>query len=75
MLEYFSFHHVKGNQVAVRLGLGHGCETARGSLTVLGMYLPIPPALAPKLAAANKQQAGFLQDRANFKPLTFELKR
>lgn len=64
MLSSFAFHHVKGNRVAVRIGLTHGCEAARGALTVLGMYLPIPAALAGDLAAAQSRKVGFLQERA-----------
>lgn len=60
LLQRFAFHHVKGNQVAVRFGLSHGCEAARGLLTEIGVYLPIPKALAQPLAAAAKRQAGFL---------------
>lgn len=47
LLRRFAFHHLVpqsdgGSRVAVRLGLSHGCEVARGHLTQLGFYLPIP---------------------------------
>jgi hypothetical protein len=64
MVKHFAFHHVKGNQVAVRIGLTHGCEAARGNLTQLGIYLPIPKALAGPLARAAAGREGFLMERA-----------
>ncbi|MCP5419899.1 MAG: hypothetical protein H6970_07105 [Gammaproteobacteria bacterium] len=41
-LSHFAFHHLQKNQVAVRLGLSHGCEAARGNLTQIGFYLTVP---------------------------------
>ncbi len=38
----FAFHHLKGDSVAVRIGLSHDCEVARGSFTQLGILLPVP---------------------------------
>jgi hypothetical protein len=64
MLSRYAFHHVKGNQVAVRIGLSHGCEANRGGLTQLGLYLPIPAALAAPLKAAASGKQGFLMERA-----------
>jgi hypothetical protein len=60
LLTAFAFHHVRGKQVAVRFGLTHGCEVARGGLTILAIYLPIPKALAADLAAASTGKRGFL---------------
>lgn len=60
LLTHFAFHHVDGKRVAVRFGLTHGCEVARGGLTIVAVYLPIPPALAADLAAARSGKAGFL---------------
>lgn len=60
MLTHFAFHHVQGQQVAIRIGLSHGCEAARGNLTQLGLLLPIPPALKAPLQAATQGKAGFL---------------
>jgi hypothetical protein len=54
----FAFHHVKNGQVAVRLGLTHGCEAARGSLTQLGFYLNIPSVLEKDLN--NARHMGYL---------------
>ena len=48
----FAFHHVKGGEVALRIGLPHGCEVMRGTFTQLGLYLPIPKALKGSLARA-----------------------
>jgi len=57
----FAFHHVHGDTVAVRVGLTHGCEVARGNLTVLGIVLkPRRDFLAQLKAAEN---AGTLMDR------------
>lgn len=64
MLKDFAFHHVKGHQVAVRIGLPHGCEAARGNLAQLGLYLPIPKALAEPLALAASGRQGFLMSQA-----------
>ncbi len=60
MLTHFAFHHIAGQQVAVRIGLSHGCEAARGNLTQLGILLPIPPALKAPLQQAFNRKAGFL---------------
>lgn len=55
-LSAFTFHHVVGNKVAVRIGLSHGCETERGKFTQLGLLLPIPRAWRAAFAQANKQR-------------------
>jgi hypothetical protein len=60
MVTHFAFHHLEGNQVAVRIGLSHGCEAARGTLTQLGILLPIPSALRAPLQAAAARKGGFL---------------
>lgn len=52
--EHFAFHHMKDNKVAVRLGLPHGCEVARGSFTQLGVYLTPTEWLTKRLEAAEK---------------------
>lgn len=64
LLTRFAFHHLKGKQVAVRLGLTHGCEVNRGQLTQLGLYLPIPPALEAPLRRAERGEAGYLMAKA-----------
>lgn len=64
LMSRFAFHHVRGDQVAVRFGLSHGCEVARGGLTILAVYLPVPAALKADLAAAAAGRQGFLVPRA-----------
>ena len=53
-LNSFAFHHIKGEMVAIRLGLKHGCEASRGNFTQLGFYLKIPESLKRSLDRANK---------------------
>jgi hypothetical protein len=45
MMMSWAFPHIKGDRVAIRIGLPHGCEAARGHFTELEIYLPIPPSL------------------------------
>ncbi len=59
-LSAFYFHHTKGNQVAVRIGLSHGCEAARGQLTEIGIYLTLPQAWQKNFQQAAQRKAGFL---------------
>ena len=55
MWRSFAFHHLQGDSVAVRIGLTHGCEAARGNFTQLGVLLPIPEAWKqPLLDAASR---------------------
>jgi hypothetical protein len=56
----FAFHHLEGSRVAVRIGLSHGCEVARGKLTQLGILLPVPPSWKDALERANARTEGFL---------------
>ncbi len=56
MLSHFAFHHTKNNQVAVRIGLSHGCEVNRGNFTQIGFYLKIPSALVQPLREAQKSR-------------------
>ncbi|PIQ28679.1 hypothetical protein COW36_12090 [bacterium (Candidatus Blackallbacteria) CG17_big_fil_post_rev_8_21_14_2_50_48_46] len=60
MLEHFSFHHLQASQVAVRIGLMHGCEAARGHLTQLGILLPVPASMTTYLQQSQAGKAGFL---------------
>jgi hypothetical protein len=52
LLDHFSFHHMKGEQVAVRLALPPSVEAARGTYTQLGLYLWIPQELKPHFERA-----------------------
>jgi len=54
--ESFIFHHIDKDKVAIRIGVPHGCEVARGNFTQLGLLLPIPPVLKEALAEAEKNQ-------------------
>jgi hypothetical protein len=54
----FSFHHVKGDKVAVRVSLPYGVEAWRGNLTQLGLYLPIPEGLRRDLHRASTAEDG-----------------
>lgn len=51
----FAFHHRRGDQIAVKFGLSHGCEVMGVRLTQVGVYLPIPAILAAELAHAEAQ--------------------
>lgn len=46
LLTRFAFHHVEGNQVAVRFGLSSNVGADRYAMTQLGIWLPIPPHMA-----------------------------
>lgn len=69
-LTNFTFHHVKGSQVAVRIGLSHGCEAARGTLTELGIYLPIPTNWKTYFETARTGKAGFLVENNPVKTIS-----
>lgn len=64
MLRSFAFHHIKGNDVAVRIGLSHGCEVMRGKFTQLGAYLPMPGEMRGALEKAALKKEGFLMKGA-----------
>jgi hypothetical protein len=72
LLGHFAFHHVEGldggrGRVAVRLGLSHGCEAARGNLTQIGILLPLdhaPEALVRPLSMAERRVEGFVMGDA-----------
>ncbi len=55
--------------MAVRIGLSHGCEAARGMLTELGLYLPIPAAWEVYINNARTGKAGFLMENNPVKTL------
>jgi hypothetical protein len=62
LLTRFSFHHIEGNRIAVRLGLS-GPEVCRDNLTQIGLLLPIPPSLKDALAKADSGSEGFLMNK------------
>lgn len=53
LMEQFAFHHVDGNQVAVRLALPAGSDADRDAVTQLGIMLPIPAAMAQDFAGGT----------------------
>jgi hypothetical protein len=56
MTKAFAFHHLVGDQVAVRLGIGHGCEVERGTFTEIELLVPIGdlmPMIIPAAAAGT----------------------
>jgi len=59
-LTSFAFHHIKGDQVAVRVGLSHSYEVCRGTFAQVGLYLTPQAELMKQLKAA--QAAGLLMD-------------
>lgn len=65
-LTSFAFHHIKGDQIAIRIGFSHGCEAARGAHTQIAFYLPIPEKLAGALKTANKNKL-LMKDLAKLK--------
>jgi len=65
LFEHFSFHHVKGDQVAVRLALPNAVEGARGTYAQLGLYMDMPRELKQDLmraAGTTEYRAGVLWD-------------
>jgi len=65
LMEHFAFYHVKGNKVAIRLGLTAGSlGVMRGAMMDIGIYLTIPKALKKSLTLASKKKEGFLMKDA-----------
>ena len=62
----FAFHHVKGNDVAIRIGLPHGCEVMRGKFTQIGIYLSIPVGASSLFKIADKNKT-LMRDQWRFK--------
>jgi hypothetical protein len=59
-LTEFSFHHVEGDQVAIRLNVGWGKEANRFQTTQIGFLAPIPPQLKGWMTRSAAGTAGFL---------------
>jgi hypothetical protein len=59
-LSQFSFHHLEGDRVAVRLCVPWGAEIYRFQSTEIGILLPVPASLRSQLQAAADGKAGFL---------------
>ncbi len=64
MFSNFSFHHLEGNRVAIRLLLDYGSEASRNQMTQLGIALPVPEGLKKSLLNASKGVDGFLMKDA-----------
>jgi hypothetical protein len=58
LLQRFSFDHLVGEHVAIRLGLP-GTGLCRDALTELELFLTPPPSLKPSLLAARDGHTGF----------------
>jgi hypothetical protein len=70
LLTRFAFYDVRGDKVAVRLGLSNAYGVCRGSLAQLGIWLPIPDSLKQNLSGTAFQDVGFLmKERAIQKPI------
>jgi hypothetical protein len=55
-LSHFAFHHVKGDMVAVRIGISYGCEAMRGNFSQVGIYLPMNRKFKKMINKAIKNQ-------------------
>jgi hypothetical protein len=53
--KHFAFFDVKPGQVAVRIGLGYGCEAMRSNFTQLGWWLNAPAAWHARASEAASQ--------------------
>lgn len=56
----WAIHHVENGRMAIRFSLSHFVEICRGTMVQIGITVPVPPALAATLAAADSRRAGFL---------------
>ena len=55
ILENFAFHHLKDNQVEVRIGVSYGCEVMRGNFEQIALSLPIPKSIKKSIKKALKR--------------------
>jgi hypothetical protein len=63
LLTRFTFHSIKNDQVAVRIGLP-GAGPCRENLTMIGILVPAPPRLMSALRLAASRKEGFLNKDA-----------
>ena len=63
-LTRFAFHHLKGNQVAMRLHLSPIAHACQSTNIQLGFYLPIPNTLKEDINKAKRRKAGFLMEQS-----------
>jgi hypothetical protein len=59
-LTEFTFHHVEGDQVAIRLNVAWGSEANRFQTTQIGLLAPIPPTLKSWIGKSAAETEGFL---------------
>ena len=72
LLGRFAFHHIEGENIAVRIGLSHGMEICRGSLVQIGIVLPIPASLMAAMKTTGSGKEGLLMDRLKNRKSLFE---
>ena len=60
----FAFHHLEGDQVAVRIAFDYASEVCRGQKFVVGILLPVPSRLRAALERADRREEGFLMKDA-----------
>jgi hypothetical protein len=51
----YGFQDIESGVVTILLGIGHGCEVARGSFHQIQLRLPIPKRLAHDLRLARER--------------------
>ena len=56
ILNQFSFHHIKEDKIAIRIGITHSNEMARGTFAQVGIYLPIPKDLKNLLINSKNEK-------------------
>ncbi len=63
-LTRFSFHHLEGKRVAIRISLSSASTATQSEHQQLGLLLPIPEALSIRLSLAGSRREGFLMSYA-----------
>ena len=56
ILNQFAFHHIKEDKIAIRIGITHSNEMARGTFAQVGIYLPIPKDLKDILIHSKNEK-------------------
>ena len=56
ILNQFAFHHIKEDKIAIRIGITHSNEMARGTSAEVGIYLPIPKDLKNLLIHSKNEK-------------------
>jgi hypothetical protein len=62
LITSFSFHHLKDEEVGLRIGLPNTCRGRQEEMTELGIYLPIPKEYSFEFKYANAHQE-LMEDR------------